>query len=84
MSADLDFGEGAERVELALNATSKGQALVSLLMRETDSENLMECMAMLGPKLLDLFSAQYSALTDERATVECINAQLGIKDASHV
>ena len=84
VSEEFDFGEGTERVELALDATSKAYSLVSLLMREVDPNNLMDCMDILGLKLLELFDAQYSALTDGLATVQYINAQLGIKDAAHV
>lgn len=77
---DLDFGTGAARVGLALEATSQANALVSLLMQEKDSDNLMECMSILGPKLIELFSAQYSALSDSLATVASINGQLGRKE----
>lgn len=81
---ELDFGTGAKRVDLAITASFQVEALLTLLRRANDANNLMECMAIIGPKMADLLSMQVGALSDPLVTIGSMNATLGIKEASHV
>ena len=81
MSDDLDFGTDAPRVDKVIKAAYQVGALVTLLQRADDANNLMECMAIIGPKLHELVDLQVSALTDSMVSMDDMDAILGIKEA---
>ena len=82
--SELDFGKDSKRVDFAIDAAYQVGALLTLLMRADDSNNLMECMSILGPKLQKLVDLQVSALNDEVVTLEDLKAMLNGKEVSHV
>lgn len=84
MSSDLDFGTGSERVDLAITASFQLEALLALLRRAIDANHLMECMAIIGPKIDQLIAVQVSALSDPLVSIGSMNTVLGHKEATHV
>lgn len=83
MPNDLNFGTGAERVDLAITASYQVEALLTLLRRAEDANHLMECMAIIGPKLGELIAVQVSALSDPLVTIGSMNAALGRREVAH-
>lgn len=81
MAIELDFGSSAERVDLAITASCQVEALLTLLRRADDANNLMECMAIIGPKMVELIAVQVSALSDPLVTMHSMNAALGRREA---
>jgi hypothetical protein len=76
--AYLQFVPDAQRVSLALEAASQIDTLVKLLMNERESDNLLNALPILGPKIGSLVGAQFAALSDELETIANIKESLGI------
>jgi hypothetical protein len=73
---DLDFGKDAKRVDIALNAVLQANALVRLLMTAKDPGDMVDLVAGVGARLLQLSSIAITALDDHIETTAELSVRM--------